>query len=315
MVDHDRLFKELLTTFFMEFCELLLPQLAAGLERDSLEFLDKEIFTDVTTGTRYQTDVLVRARWRHQGAFIVLHVEHQSSAQADFNKRMFRYFARLHEKYDLPIYPIALYSYDAPRRAEPERFQVMFPDLDVLDFHFRVIQLNRLNWRDFLNHPNPVAAALMAKMNIAPHERAKVKLECLRLLATLRLDPAQMQLISGFIDTYLKLSDADKEEFQKSLKAEPEEQREEVMQIVTSWMQEGIEKGLQQGLQQGLHQGRQQGEAAFALRLLQRRLGPLPQTVQKRIAKLPSPKLEALGEALLDFQHLRDLRAWLKENT
>ena len=36
--------------------------------------------------------------------------------------------------------------------------------------------------------------------------QTRVKLECLRLLATLRLDPARMQLISGFVDTYLRLS-------------------------------------------------------------------------------------------------------------
>ncbi|CCI14543.1 hypothetical protein MICAE_3030002 [Microcystis aeruginosa PCC 9806] len=58
------------------------------------------------------------------------------------------------------------------------------------------MQLNRLNWRDFLNQPNPVASALMARMNIAEKERAKVKAECLRLLITLRLDSARMQLIS-----------------------------------------------------------------------------------------------------------------------
>jgi hypothetical protein len=42
----------------------------------------------------------------------------------------------------------------------------------------------------------------MAKMNIADKDRPHVKLECLRLLTTLRLDPARMQLVSGFVDTY-----------------------------------------------------------------------------------------------------------------
>ena len=50
MIDHDRLFKELLTTFFVEFLELFFPEVAAYLEPDSLEFLDKEVFTDVTSG-------------------------------------------------------------------------------------------------------------------------------------------------------------------------------------------------------------------------------------------------------------------------
>lgn len=72
----------------------------------------------------------------------------------------------------------------------------------ILQFNYDVIQLNRLNWRYFVQQQNPVASALMAKMNIAPEERRQVKLECLRLMATLRLDRAKMQLISGFVDTY-----------------------------------------------------------------------------------------------------------------
>ncbi len=52
MIDHDRLFKELLTTFFWEFIEFFLPEVALYLERDSISFIDKEIFTDVTAGER-----------------------------------------------------------------------------------------------------------------------------------------------------------------------------------------------------------------------------------------------------------------------
>lgn len=101
MIDHDRLFKELLTTFFVEFVDLFLPEVSAHLERDSLEFLDKELFSDVTAGEKYEVDLLVRARVRGEVAFFLIHLEHQSSPQAGFGKRIFRYFARLHEEYDL----------------------------------------------------------------------------------------------------------------------------------------------------------------------------------------------------------------------
>lgn len=36
MVDHDRLFKELISTFFVEFIELFLPQILEYLEADSI---------------------------------------------------------------------------------------------------------------------------------------------------------------------------------------------------------------------------------------------------------------------------------------
>ena len=42
-MDHDRLFKELLTTFFWEFVEAFLPEVAGYLEPASVVFLDKEV--------------------------------------------------------------------------------------------------------------------------------------------------------------------------------------------------------------------------------------------------------------------------------
>jgi hypothetical protein len=41
-MDHDRLFKQLLTTFFAEFVELFLPEISGYLDRDSIHFLDKK---------------------------------------------------------------------------------------------------------------------------------------------------------------------------------------------------------------------------------------------------------------------------------
>ena len=46
-MDHDRIFKELLKHFFVEFVDAFLPDVAAYLDPTSLEFIDKEVFTDV----------------------------------------------------------------------------------------------------------------------------------------------------------------------------------------------------------------------------------------------------------------------------
>ena len=154
----------------------------------------------------------------------------------------------------------------------------------------------------------------MAKMRIAPNERAKVKLECLRLLVTLKLDPARMQMIVGFVDTYLELNAQEQRQFAKALAVEPPKEKKKVMQIAGNWMKEGWEKGLLEGHQKGRIEGRREEALHFTLRLLHRRVENLPLAVQKRVEKLPLEKLEALGEALLDFESLADLRAWLKAN-
>ncbi len=62
MIDHDRLFKELLSTFFVEFIELFFPDVMADLEPESVTFPNLEVFTDVTAGERYETDLLAQAR-------------------------------------------------------------------------------------------------------------------------------------------------------------------------------------------------------------------------------------------------------------
>ncbi|MDZ8141057.1 MAG: Rpn family recombination-promoting nuclease/putative transposase [Nostoc sp. DedQUE04] len=246
MIDHDRLFKELLSTFFIDFLDLFLPQVASQIDRNSIQLLPQEVFNDVTSGEKKEIDLLAQVRYQQQDTRFLIHVENQSYTETAFAKRMFKYFARLHEKYDLPIYPVVIFSFDEPKRAEPQNYRVTFGDLKVLEFQFVAIQLNRLSWRDFLTQPNPVAAALMSKMNIRREERPQVKAECLRLLATLKLDPAKMQLISGFVDTYLRLDDTEKQVFQAAISTMGLDEQEEIMEIVTSWQQEGAQKTRQE---------------------------------------------------------------------
>ncbi|MGH8001129.1 MAG: Rpn family recombination-promoting nuclease/putative transposase [Brasilonema sp.] len=296
MIDHDRLFKELLSNFFPEFIELFFPDISAEWERDSVQFLPLEVITDVTEGEKKILDIVVQASLKSQDTLFIIHTEHQSYSQTGFNQRMFTYFARLHEKYALPIYPIVIYSHDSPKTPEPNSYRLELAKKIILEFNYDVIQLNQLHWQDFVNQRNPVASALMAKMRMSATERSQVKLTSLQLLTSLRLNPAQVQLISGFIDTYLELNSQEEVVFQEQLATiEPKEQ-EKVMQIVTSWMRKG----------------EKQGELKLLMRQLNRRLGEISPQLIKRIENLSTFELENLGEALLDFSSVADLEAWFE---
>ncbi|WP_299410968.1 Rpn family recombination-promoting nuclease/putative transposase [Acaryochloris sp. IP29b_bin.148] len=80
-------------------------------------------------------------------------------------------------------------------------------------------------------------------------------------------------------------------------------------------LQEGRLEGRQEGHIEGRQQGRIEGERALILRLLSRQIGSIPPNLQAQIESLSAEKLEILGEALLDFVKLADLRAWLKQNS
>jgi hypothetical protein len=199
------------------------------------------------------------------------------------------------------VYSVVIFSFDTPRRTQPSRYQVQLAGQTVLTFNYETIQLNRLHWRDFVDCRNPVACAFLAKMQMEPAERPLVKLEALRLLHRLGLNPAQVQLISGFIDTYLKLNPAEEAAFQAELANILPTEQEGVMEIVTSWMEQGLE------------QGRVREALSLVERLLNRRFGSLSPSLQEAVRQLSVAQLEELAEALLDFENEADLEAWLNQ--
>ena len=205
------------------------------LDRSEITFLPQEYFTDNKTGGRRAIDILVKVKFRGEDTCFLVHLENQSYDQEEFDRRLFFYFAMLYKEYRLKIYPIAVFSFDYPLKLQSQQHQVNFPDLKVLEFNFAAIQLNQLNWRDFLKHENPVAAALMSRMRVKKKDRPKVKAECLRLLVTLKLDPAKTQLIAKFVDSYLRFDDVEEQQFQMELDKLEVGQKEEVMEIMTSW--------------------------------------------------------------------------------
>jgi predicted transposase/invertase (TIGR01784 family) len=312
MIDHDQLFKELLSTFFIEFLELFFPQVAAAIDPDSVSFLPQEYFADLTAGETKIVDLLAQVKLAGQDVGFLVHLEAQATSRTEFSRRMFFYFSRLHQKYLQRIYPIVVFSFDEPYREEPQQYCVEFDDFKVMEFNFKAIQLNRLNWRDFLNQLNPVAAALMAKMRIDEGDRPRVKVECLRVLATLRLDPARTKLISGFVDTYLRLNVQEEQVFQESVGTLEGTEREGIMQIVTSWMEQGIAEGRTEGIAEGEQRGRTEEARSLILRQLTRRVGILPSEIRSQVESLTLEQLESLGEALLDFSSSADLDEWLR---
>jgi hypothetical protein len=268
--------------------------------------LPQEYFADLVEGDEKIIDLLVEVKLFGQETTFLIHIEAQSYSQTIINRRMFYYLARLHQNYVKDIYPIVIFSFDKPYRAENNSFKIEFPTLKVLEFRFHAIQLNRLNWRDYITSDNPVAAALMSKMKIAKRDRPKVKAECLRLLVTLKLDPAKTRLISKFIDTYLRLNTQEEQTFQAELDKIGVAQKESIMQVTTSWEEKGIEKGIETGIER---------ERRSLVRLqLEQKVGQLPAALTDRLSSLPLDRLSALAIALLNFNSIDDLNQWLEMN-
>lgn len=241
-IDHDRLFKELIRTFFEEFMVLFFPKAYEAIDFNHSVFLSEEVYTDILKGEKRRVDLLVETRLKGEQALIIIHIEPQSYVQPHFQDRMFVYFSRLYEKYRRKILPIAIFSYDQIRD-ELDTLDISFSFFEVMKFQYLKLELKKQNWRDFLKQDNPVAAALLSKMGYAQDERVKVKVEFLRMLARHEPNPAREKLITGFFETYLKLTGQEEQQLQQELtKLKPEEAKQ-IMEITTSWHERGRSEG------------------------------------------------------------------------
>ncbi len=70
---------------------------------------------------------------------------------------------------------------------------------------------------------------------------------------------------------------------------------------------EGKRLGLTEGKQLGLMEGEARGKAALLLRLIERRFGPVPETVRARISAADSADLDAWADAAIDAASLDDI--------
>lgn len=333
-IDHDSNFKKLLTTFFVEFVDLFYPHIRECIIPESLEFLPQELFLDPVIdnpleqkeGRKRSVDLAAKFKVEPESAlhnqggdiFLILHVDAQSTSQPTFNRRMFRYFSRLHDRYNLPVYPIALLTFDEPLKEQVDHYTINVSGKVVLDFRYEVIQLNRLRWRDYVNNVNPVSCALMTKMQIAPRDRPRVKFESLRLLASLKLDETRWKLISGFVDEYLRLDLPEQQQFQSYLARLQPEEREDLTMITTSWKEEGRVEGRLEGRVEGQVEGRAEGRREEALEVVEsflaRQLGSLSTDQLMPVQQLSLSQLKQLREDLFEFSTPEDLAQWLQQN-
>lgn len=244
-IDHDGLYKELLRVFFREFMELFFVEAAEQIDFAHVEFLSEEVVVDIAGGVRKRLDILVKTRLKGEEMFILVHTEPQSYYEKEYPERMFIYAARLYEKYRLRVLPIALLSHRR-KVEEPDGFGWSLPFLNVLQFRYYRLQLRKYNWREFIQSDNPVAAALLSSMDYNNEEKVQLKVEFVRMMMRLELDPAKAAMLTAFFDTYLPLKKEEHKQVQEEIRRIYGEGGY-VMKLESGWAKLAREEGREEG--------------------------------------------------------------------
>jgi hypothetical protein len=302
-MDHDALFKWLLKdpVILRSFFEEFLPDVASYTDFSKLEYLDKEMRT--LRGQKRTGDLLAKVRFKKQEAAFLIHVEHEARRDKDIAWRLLEYAILDRRASGLPVYPVLVFAgRTGPAPKTPLR--IAFPDRCVLTFDFPVIELARLDARDFVRKENAAALALTTRMKFRLEEQEDL---ILGFAATLGRSPMTNEVADRTIRYFLAYQQLDEK---KALKVE-----ERMGKLGSAMISEKAIDRLNPFFLILQRRGRQSEGTTLVLRQLRRRLGPLPAARRRAIEKLSLRRIEALGEALLDFNSPEDLERWLRRNS
>jgi hypothetical protein len=245
-------------------------------------------------------DVLVKVRLL-TGAeqWILLHLEIQSSREAGFEFRMFRYNSGLVWIYEQRVVTVVILAdLDETWRPQEDVFQLADFESRLRFPVCKLIDKLRMEWQDDHSLPVQVARAQVEALRTAgdPEGRYRAKWQLVRNLYHLGYNADELREIFRFVDWMMSLPEELSRKFEEDLTALEESLN---MPYVTS-----VERIAEA-------RGEAKGGAAVLLGPLNRVCGPLPDDLEQRLYRLPLERLKQLGEALLDFRSVPDLQAWL----
>lgn len=233
--------------------------------------------------------------------WLLIHIEVQDRADAQFQARMFQYYYRVYDRYgEVEIVSLAVVTNERPDadlgvyRREWEGYG--------LRFRFRVRGLR--DWREeelvARAATNPFAVVALAQL--AAHRgwsnpgRKARKREIIELLYRYRYEREDVLNLLRFIDWLIRLPRALELELRDELRALEEETS---MAYVMSIERLAREEGWEEGREEGREEGEKRSEAKALLRLVQTKWGPAEPTVVARIEAAEAAQLEQWLERIL----------------
>ena len=268
VAEFDSPWKEALDDFLQPFFGLFAPLIERMIDWETVpESLDNELaklFPDSPTGKGI-VDRLYKVRLRN-GSFswVLIHIEVQSQRDDDFSERVFRYFYRLRDKFDLPLICFVVLADDSPSWRPDEyvydyagtRMQFTFPIVKLTDYRSRIAELEESS--------NPFALIVLAHLQSQsarqPEARLDWKRRITRNLLERELDEDArwkvLRLVDWLLDLPIELNDVYWYEVR-------EWKERKTMPYVTGLermlKEEGRKEGRQEGRQEGWQEGRQEG--------------------------------------------------------
>jgi predicted transposase YdaD len=225
----------------------------------------------------------------------LIHIELQSTNKSDMAARMAEYALRVYLQMGRYPKQIVLYVGEAVMRMEAAIEEPGF------SFRYQLVDIRDLDAGQLLASPR-IEDNLVAILMRLPDQEFTIR-QILGRIAKLE-EPARSAAFAQFliISGLRRLVPSVEEE------AEKMPILNDIMdhQVIGPAIRKGLQQGLQQGRQEGLKEGLLRSQNILR-QLLERRFGPLPEWVGKRVAESSAAELEEITISVLDAKDLEHL--------
>jgi hypothetical protein len=252
--DYDSPWKEALDFYFEAFLALLFPAIHAQIDWSrGYESLDKEfqqVVREAELGRKY-VDKLVKV-WTKAGVecWVLIHVEVQTTREADFPLRIYVYHYRIFDRYNKPVASLAVLADDDPSWRPNEHHEKLFgcesilrfPSVKLLEFASREAELEASG--------NPFGVIVLAHLKALETRgdsasRSNWKLRLVRGLYERGLSAKDVRELFRMIDWLMELPPPLETVFWQEV---AEIQKERKMPFVTTPERVGRREGMRIGI-------------------------------------------------------------------
>ncbi len=280
-VSHDKLFKIVFRVFLKDLVELVHPQLAALLDLRNLKFVDKERFADLRKKGHVVSDLVAETTsLEPEPQDVLVHVETERKNLSIFDSRMAEYGLHLTLTSGGPVISIVVFLTGGRRGVEIREVRRRVGFFEPVRYRYLALGLSQSLAEDYVDRPQPLAAALAALMRSRIWDRVEQKLRCLQAIGRAdHLDVDQRYILVRVVETYLRLDGIEEQRFKVEMEREV---NKEVREMVVTW-EEALAEREARGKATGRSLGQVEAAQGADLRAAVRRFGPLPQAFEDRI--------------------------------
>ena len=199
---------------------------------------------------------------------VLVHVETQGDFGQEIDGRMERYNLHLTLKSDFPVISVVVFLRGGKPGIEVREVRRRVGPFEALHFKYFAFGLSGSLAEEYVDRPQPLAAALAALMRSKQWDNARRKLHCFAGIGRAEgLDIRQRFLLARVVDTYVQLDEREQEHFAAEL---ARSENEEVQEMVVTW-------------EEALAERETKGAQGADLRAAERRFGPLPKDFEEKI--------------------------------